>query len=80
MPARVLAALFVGLALVGSAMYGGLPAVLGTAVAVCLAYVLCGGRGRDLHDFTAWLQRKMGGRRWRVMEGGRRGRGPDRFN
>jgi membrane associated rhomboid family serine protease len=80
MPARVLAALFVGLALVGSAMYGGLPAMVGTIVAVCLAYFLCGGRGRDLRDFTSWLQRKITRSRWRVMEGGKRGRGPDRFN
>jgi membrane associated rhomboid family serine protease len=80
MPARALAALFVGLALVGSAMYGGLPALVGTVVAVCLAYFLCGGRGRDLREFTSWLQRKITRSRWRVMEGGKRGRGPDRFN
>ena len=41
---------------------------------------LCGGRGRDLRDFTSWLQRKITRSRWRVMEGGKRGRGPDRFN
>ncbi|MGB8295457.1 MAG: rhomboid family intramembrane serine protease [Polyangia bacterium] len=80
MPARALAALFVALALVGSAMYGGLPAMVGTIVAVCLAYFLCGGRGRDLGNLVSWLQHKIGRRRWRVMEGGKRGRGPDRFN
>jgi len=80
MPARALAAIFVGLALIGAAAYGAWPAMFGTMVAVCLAYRLCGGRGRDLRELASWLQRKIGQRRWRVMDGGRAGRGPSRFN
>jgi membrane associated rhomboid family serine protease len=80
MPARALAAIFVGLALVGSATYGAWPAVFGTLVAVGLAYRLCGGRGQDLRDVTSWLQRKIGQRRWRVMDGGKQPKRPDRFN
>ena len=80
MPARALAAIFVGLALVGEAAYGAWAAIFGTAVAVTLAYILCGGRGRDLRGLSSWLQRKIGQRRWRVIEGGRRAKRPDRFN
>ena len=80
LPARVLAGLFVGLALIASAAYGAWPAVFGTVVAVCLAYLLCGGRGRDTRDLISWLQRKIGRRRWRVFEGGKPARRPDRFN
>jgi membrane associated rhomboid family serine protease len=80
MPARALAAIFVGLALFSAAAYGAWPAVCGTLTAVCTAYVLCGGRGRDLGELTSWLRRKIGRRRWRVIEGGRPGRGPNRFN
>ena len=80
MPARALAAIFVGLALVASAIYGAWPAVFGTLVAVGLAYYLCGGRGRDLRDLLSWLRRRTGRRSWRVMEGGRPPQRPDRFN
>jgi hypothetical protein len=80
MPARALAAIFIGLALLSSATYGAWPAVFGTLTAVCLAYFLCGGRGRDLREFTSWLRRKFGQRRWRVMDGGKLPRRPGRFN
>jgi membrane associated rhomboid family serine protease len=80
MPARALAAIFVGLALISSATYGAWPAVFGTLTTVCLAYFLCGGRGRDLRDFTSWLRRKFGQRRWRVMDGGKVPKRPGRFN
>ena len=80
MPARGLAAIFVGLALFSAAAYGAWPAVFGTLAAVGLAYHLCGGRGRDLGELMSWLQHKIGRRRWRVIDGGKRGRGPNRFN
>ena len=80
MPARALAAIFVGLALVASAAYGAWPVMFGTVAAVCFAYYLCGGRGRDLRDLVSWLQRRTSRRPWRVMEGGRPPRRPDRFN
>jgi membrane associated rhomboid family serine protease len=80
MPARALAGIFVGLALVASASYGAWPAVFGTMAAVCLAYYLCGGRGRDMRDLVSWLQRRTSRRHWRVMEGGKPSRRPDRFN
>ena len=80
MPARALAGIFVGLALVGAAAYGAWPAVGGTLVAVGMAYRLCGGRGRDLGELVSWLQRKIGRRRWRVIEGGKPGKRADRLN
>jgi membrane associated rhomboid family serine protease len=80
LPARALAALFVGLALIASAAYRAWPALFGTLVAVCLAYLLCGGRGRDLGELASWLQRKIARRRWRVMDGGKAAKRPDRFN
>jgi membrane associated rhomboid family serine protease len=80
MPARVLAALFVGLALVSSAAYGAWPVVFGTLTAASLAYVLCGGRGRDLGNFVSWVQHKIGRRRWRIMDGGKRSERPGYFN
>ena len=80
MPARALAAIFVGLALISSATYGAWPAVFGTLTTVCLAYFLCGGRGRDLREFTSWLRRKLGQRRWQVMDGGKLPKRPGRFN
>jgi hypothetical protein len=45
-----------------------------------LAYFLCGGRGRDLREFTSWLRRKFGQRRWQVMDGGKLPKRPGRFN
>jgi hypothetical protein len=54
--------------------------VFGTLVAVGLAYRLCGGRGRDLREFASWLQAKITRRRWRVMDGGKAPRRPERFN
>ena len=80
MPARALAAIFVGLALLSSATYGAWPAVFGTLTTVCLAYLLCGGRARDVREFTSWLRRKIGQRRWRVMDGGKGPKRPGRFN
>jgi membrane associated rhomboid family serine protease len=80
MPARALAAIFVGLALLSAAAYRVWPAVFGTLVAVGLAYRLCGGRGRDLREFASWLQAKITRRRWRVMDGGKAPRRPERFN
>jgi hypothetical protein len=52
----------------------------GTLVAVGMAYRLCGGRGRDLGELVSWLQRKIGRRRWRVIEGGKPGKRADRLN
>jgi len=80
MPARVLAGLFVGLALVSSAAYGAWPIVFGTLTAVCLAYALCGGRGRDLGNLVSRLQHKIAKSRWRIMNGGKSSKGPDYFN
>jgi membrane associated rhomboid family serine protease len=80
MPARALAAIFVGLAIVSSAAYGAWPVMFGTLAAVCLAYYLCGGRGRDVRELVSWLQRRTGRRSWRVMDGGKSGKRPDRFN
>jgi membrane associated rhomboid family serine protease len=80
MPARALAAIFVGLALISSATYGAWPAVFGTLTTVCVAYFLCGGRGRDVRALTSWLRRKIGQRRWQVMDGGKSPKRPGRFN
>jgi membrane associated rhomboid family serine protease len=80
LPARALAAFFVAFALIGAAISGAWPVVFGTLTAVALAYVLCGGRGRDLRDLAAWVQHKIGRRRWRVMEGGKAPKRPSFFN
>jgi hypothetical protein len=71
MPARVLAGLFVVLAVASSATYGAWPAMFGTITAVVTAYLLCGGRGHSAGDLKAWLHRKLARRRMRVMEGGK---------
>jgi len=80
MPARALAAIFVGLSLFSAASQRAWPVVCGTAVAVCLAYALCGGRGKDLRELLSWLQRKVGKRSWQVLQGGKPAKPPDRFN
>jgi membrane associated rhomboid family serine protease len=79
MPARVLAGLFVILAVISSAAYGAWPAMFGTLTAVVAAYLLCGGRGHGAGEIVSWLQRKMARRRMRVMEGGKPKR-PDFLN
>jgi membrane associated rhomboid family serine protease len=80
MQARMLAAIFVVLSLLSAAAYGLWPAVFGTLVAVGLAYYLCGGRGRDTRDFLSWLQRKLGRRRIRILDGGKTGKRRDFLN
>lgn len=79
MPARVLAGLFVLLAVLSSAAYGAWPAMFGTLTAVVTAYLLCGGRGQGSGHLMAWLRHKLARRRMRVMEGGKAKR-PDFLN
>ena len=80
MPARALAGLFVALALISQAMYGLWPAMVGTLVAVTLAYAMCGGRGKDLAELSSWLRRKLNRSRMRVMDGGKPAKRRDFFN
>jgi membrane associated rhomboid family serine protease len=80
MPARVLAGLFVVLAVVSSAAYGAWPAMFGTLTAVVTAYFLCGGRGHGVDNMMSWLQRKLARRRMHVMEGGKAKKPRDFFN
>jgi len=42
--------------------------------------ISAGGRGRDVRELISWLQRRTGRRSWRVMDGGKSSRRPDRFN
>ncbi len=80
MPARVLTALFVGLALLANLAYGAWPSFFATLTAVVTAYVLCGGRGNGLAKLLLGLQRKMARSRMRVMEGGKAKRPRDFLN
>jgi membrane associated rhomboid family serine protease len=79
MPARILAGLFVLMAVLASAANGAWPAMFGTLAAVVTAYLLCGGRGHGANDLLSSLRRKLARRRMRVMEGGKSGR-PDYMN